>query len=198
MKKLLLILALAVITCAAYAQSVATIDSSVIMKSEFVEKTSAELETTGQQYQTELQIRQENLFLTENEINDLLNLVNSKGDQNKIKALQDANIQRSNEYQTLNQTKTLTDEQKTRQTELANYTKKSKENLENKANLFNENMNNLITKKREEIDNAIISACEKVAKDKKYSIVIEKNAVFYGGIDITKDVIAALPKVENK
>lgn len=198
MKKLLLILALAVITCSAYAQGVATIDMNTIMKSEYVEKSFAEIETTGQKYQTEIQIRQENLFLTENEINDLLNLVNNKGDQTKIKELQDKNIERSNEYQTLNQTKTLKDEQKTRQTELANYTKKSKENLENKANLYTENMENLVSKKREETDNAIKAACEKVAKDKKYSIVIEKTAVFYGGIDITKDVIAALPKPDKK
>lgn len=198
MRKLLLILALATITCFAYAQNVATVDMSTIMKSEYVEKSFAEIDATGQKYQTEIQIRQENLFLTENEINDLLNLVNSKGDQAKIKALQDENIKRSNEYQTLNQTKTLTDEQKTRQTELANYTKKSKENLENKANIFTENMESLVAKKREEIDKAIMTACEKIAKDKKYSIVIEKTSVFYGGIDITKDVIGALPKPEKK
>jgi outer membrane protein len=37
-------------------------------------------------------------------------------------------------------------------------------------------------------------AIEKVAKGKKLSVVINKAAVFYGGVDITDDVIQALKK----
>ncbi|MDO4218775.1 MAG: OmpH family outer membrane protein [Synergistaceae bacterium] len=41
-----------------------------------------------------------------------------------------------------------------------------------------------------DIDNAI----KKVAEAKKLTVVLEKDATFYGGVDITKDVLAQLKK----
>lgn len=198
MKKLLFIVALTVIACMAYAQSVAVIDMSIIEKSEYVTNTRSQLETEYIAAQRELQIRQENRFLSENEITDLIKLVASKGDQAKIKNYTDENNKRYDELQQLNQTKELSDEQKARLTELNNYAKKSGENFENREKVLSDNFGNLETANTDTIINAIKSACEKVAKSKKIDIVVEKTAVFYGGIDITKDVIAQLPKTDKK
>ncbi|MBQ0104783.1 MAG: OmpH family outer membrane protein [Armatimonadetes bacterium] len=194
MKKLLLILTLTLLSYAAMAQSVAVIDMSVIGKSDYVTNSTKELEAQYIKSQTELKIRQDCRFLGENEITELINLVVSKGDEAKIKEFQNTNDKRYDELQTLNQTKELTDEQKTRLQELNNITKKSGENFENRQNALADSFNALQEKKDAEIFDAIKTACEKVAKEKNYSIVIEKNSVFFGGDDITKDVIAALPK----
>ena len=195
MKKLLFALTILLIAGGVFAQQIAFIDTSVIMKSEFITKSYAEIESQNEIYQNEIQIRQQNLFLGENEVADLVNLVATKGDQAKITEYQNTNKKRRDELDVLNQTKSLTDEQRNRLTELNNLNKKSKENLENRANALGESMQALITKKEGEVRDAIMSTCEKIAKEKNYSIVVDKSAIFYGGEDITKDVIAGLPKL---
>ncbi len=195
MKKLIFVLTIVLIASSIFAQQIAYIDTSVVMKSEFITKSYAEIETQNEIYQNEIKIRQENLFLGENEVSDLVNLVENKGDQAKIKEYQDTNQKRIDELNVLNQTKSLTDDQRNRLTELNNYKKKSTENLQNRANALGESMQALITKKEDEVRDAIMSTCEKIAKEKNYSIVVDKSAIFYGGEDITKDVIAALPKL---
>ena len=164
------------------------------MKSEYITKSYSELETQNNNFQKEIQIRQDNLFLGENEITDLINLAQNNGDQAKISEYQTTNNKRYEELNLLNQTKDLTEEQKNRLTELNNLRKKSNENLQSRAETLGEQMQSLMSKKGSEIEAAIMSACEKIAKEKNYSIVVNKDAIFYGGIDITKDVIAALPK----
>ena len=196
MKKLIFILIIISIACCAFAQKIAVIDMQTIYKSEFISNSYQELQAQSLIYENECKIRQDNLFLGENEITDLINLVTNKGDQAKIKEYLDTNSKRYDELQVLNQTKTLTDEQKNRLTELNNLQKKSAENLENKVKTFKENLESIEAKKSEEIETALKEACEKVAKDKKYSAVIIKEAIFFGGDDITKDVIAALPKAK--
>lgn len=194
MKKLLLVLTIILVTGGVFAQQIAYIDTSVIMKSEFITKSYSELEAQNNIFQKEIQIRQDNLFLGENEITDLINLAQNNGDQAKITEYQTTNNKRYEELNLLNQTKDLTEEQKNRLTELNNLRKKSNENLQSRAETLGEQMQSLMSKKGSEIEAAIMSACEKIAKEKNYSIVVNKDAIFYGGIDITKDVIAALPK----
>lgn len=194
MKKLLLVLTIILVTGGVFAQQIAYIDTSVIMKSEYITKSYSELETQNNIFQKEIQIRQDNLFLGENEITDLINLAQNNGDQAKISEYQTTNNKRYEELNLLNQTKDLTEEQKNRLTELNNLRKKSNENLQSRAETLGEQMQSLMSKKGSEIEAAIMSACEKIAKEKNYSIVVNKDAIFYGGIDITKDVIAALPK----
>ena len=197
MKKLLLVSALVLMSLCAFAQ-VAIIDMSVIAKSEYIQKANEEI---GQMYmnaEKELQIRSENRFLGENEITELITLVNSKGDQNKIKEYQDTNTKRYDELQTLNQTKELTDEQKKRMSELTALTKKSGENFEARQKALAEQIETADAANSEKILNEVKAACEKVAKNKKLTLVIEKSSVFFGGTDITNDVINALPKSDKK
>lgn len=198
MKKILFIIALTILAMAAFAESVAVIDMDVISKSEYITNAMKSLESQAIAIQKELQIRQENRFLGENEINELLNLVNANGDKDKIKAFQDTHQKRYDELQLLNQTKELTDEQKARMTELNNLVKKSGENFENRQKVLTESLHEADAKNSEIIMNALKAACEKVAKSKKIDIVIDKIDVYYGGVDITKDVINALPKPEKK
>jgi len=194
MKKLLLILTIVLVAGGVFAQQIAYIDTSVIMKSEFITKSYSELEAQNNIFQKEIQIRQDNLFLGENEITDLINLAQNNGDQAKISEYQTTNNKRVEELNLLNQTKDLTEDQKNRLTELNNLRKKANENLQSRAEALGEQMQSLMSKKGAEIEEAIMSACEKIAKEKNYSIVVNKDAIFYGGVDITKDVIAALPK----
>ena len=198
MKKLLLLLSLIILGSMAYAQEIAVVDMSVIYKSEYVTNafnSLQEIQTAGEK---EMQIRSENLFLGENELNELLNLVKTNGSQAQIKEYQDNNTKRYEELQVLNQTKTLSDEQKARLTELNNINKKAKENAENRYKKLSEEIQTLAEEKEKEVQKTILDVCEKIAKEKKYSLVIEKSAVFYGGNDITKDIISQLPKVEKK
>ncbi len=194
MKKLLLVLTIVLVAGGVFAQQIAYIDTSVIMKSEFITKSYSELEAQNNIFQKEIQIRQDNLFLGENEITDLINLAQNNGDQAKISEYQTTNNKRVEELNLLNQTKDLTEDQKNRLTELNNLRKKANENLQSRAEALGEQMQTLMSKKGAEIEEAIMSACEKIAKEKNYSIVVNKDAIFYGGVDITKDVIAALPK----
>ena len=194
MKKLLLVLTIVLVAGGVFAQQIAYIDTSVIMKSEFITKSYSELEAQNNIFQKEIQIRQDNLFLGENEITDLINLAQNNGDQAKISEYQTTNNKRVEELNLLNQTKDLTEDQKNRLTELNNLRKKANENLQSRAEALGEQMQSLMSKKGAEIEEAIMSACEKIAKEKNYSIVVNKDAIFYGGVDITKDVIAALPK----
>ena len=148
MKKLVLVLTIVLLGSYVFAQQIAYIDTSVIMKSEYITKSYSELETQNNTFQKEIQIRQDNLFLGENEITDLLNLVQNNGDQAKITEYQTTNNKRAEELNLLNQTKDLTEEQKNRLTELNNLRKKSNENLQSRAEALGEQMQSLMAKKR--------------------------------------------------
>ena len=130
MKKLLLVLTIVLVAGGVFAQQIAYIDTSVIMKSEFITKSYSELEAQNNIFQNEIQIRQYNLFLGENEITDLINLAQNNGDQAKISEYQTTNNKRVEELNLLNQTKDLTEDQKNRLTELNNLRMKANENIE--------------------------------------------------------------------
>lgn len=57
---------------------------------------------------------------------------------------------------------------------------------------FNREMSALLEKKQKEVEGDILKAVSIVSKKKGLDYVLDKNLVFFGGQDITKDVIAEM------
>jgi len=196
MKKLLFVFVVALLAQMAFAQSIAVIDFAKVFDSDYVKNSYSALQKQEADIKQELTIRQANVYLSENEMEDLVKLILTKGDAAKIKELQDNNTKRYDELQTLAQTRVLNDTQKARLSELNALEKKSKTNLQGKIDAYSKTFEASVSAKEAEVRSTVVDVCKKIAQEKSYSIVVEKSAVIYGGVDITNDVIKQLPAVK--
>ena len=115
-------------------------------------------------------------------------------DSARVTALQDTERARDAEFKELQAKSELTDQEKTRLNELQALQQKSKVNREEIAKDYEDRWQ----KKTQEYDAKAVSdiqeAIKKVATDKKFTVMIDKAAVFFGGTDTTDDVIAKLDR----
>jgi outer membrane protein len=159
-------------------------------------KVKADLESYGKQLEQKLQIMDANRMLDENDLNMLVTLATKPNptdkDKEQIKVLQDKEKALDAELKTLQSKAEPTDQEKARQKELMDRAYKSGENLKKMSQSadteFNAKKEGVLT----EIRNDILKAVEDVAKQKNIGVVIDKIAVFYGGVDLTQPVIDKL------
>jgi Skp family chaperone for outer membrane proteins len=127
---------------------------------------------------------------------DDLRAVPAPTDQQKqrMAALEKLADDREAEFQKLQSTATLTDEQKTRLDELRTISgARSKELQDLQTSLRNE-----VSKKDDELmkplEEKIKAALGEIAKERNFVVVLRKENVLYGGVDITSALLAKLNK----
>lgn len=159
-------------------------------------KTKADLESFAGQLELQLQTIDSHRLLDENDLNELVSLVvkpnPTEKEKERIKALQDKEKSLDAELKGFQNKSEPTDQEKARQKELMGRSAKSEETLKKMSQSadseFNSKKESLLT----EIRNDFMKAVEEVAKQKKVGFVVDKVAVFYGGIDLTQPVLEKL------
>jgi Skp family chaperone for outer membrane proteins len=145
-----------------------------------------------------LEIRGQNLMLTEEQVRELIDLQTKVNptEAEKAKIKQQTDLERGNdeELKKLQAATQLDDKQKARLNELTDLQKKSKTTGEQMEKDYNAQLQteakDLESKAASEIEQVI----KKIAEDKKFAFVFAKDAVFYGGTDVTSQVIDKLER----
>ncbi len=161
-------------------------------------KSNAELDALSKQLVAKLQAMEENMLLPESDLQELV-VLRTKADltdveKTRLKALQDREITLDKELAELSVKKEPTAQEQARMKELQARKTQSKEN----ANKVRDESEKSFQAKSKELSAGIrediVKAIEAVAKDKKLTVVIDKEAVLFGGLDLTKDVLSKLKK----
>ena len=145
-----------------------------------------------------LEIYGQNTMLDGNEIKELIDLKTketpTEADKTRIKTLEDTERARDAELKGLQENKELNEQQKARLQELQDMQKMSKDTLNAIAKDYDEQWQT----KTQEFDAKAVAdlreAINTVAQDKGFTLVLDQAAVFFGGTDITDDVIAKLDR----
>ncbi len=145
-----------------------------------------------------LEIRSANLMLTEAEVGELIDLKlkatpNDK-DNARIKELEDLDRSRDAEFKTLQTTAQPTEDQKTKLKKYQDMQEQSKTIGEKMQTDYN---SQLQTKTSEMDDKAKVDlreAVNKVAESKGLTYVFDRAALYFGGTDVTDDVISKLDR----
>jgi Skp family chaperone for outer membrane proteins len=145
-----------------------------------------------------LEIRGQNLMLTEEQVRQLIDLKTktnpTEADKAQIKQLTDQEKALDEELKNLQGTAQLDDRQKARLAELTDLQKKSKSTGEQMEKDYNSQLQNEARELEAKAANEIDQVIKKVAGEKKLSFVFAKDAVFFGGTDITTQVIDGLER----
>ena len=161
-------------------------------------KSNAELDALSKQLVAKLQVMDENLLLSDSELQELMTL-RIKGqltdpENARMKALQDREIVLDKELADLSSKKEPTAQEQARLKELQDRQVKSRESSDKLKDESEKTFGDRSKALSQEIRDDIVKAIEAVAKDKKLSMVVDKEAVLYGGTDVTKDVLDKLGK----
>ena len=143
-----------------------------------------------------LDIRSQNRMLDENEVKELVDLKLNENatdkDKTRIKELEDAERARDAELKALQETKEPDEAKKARLKQLQDMQQISNTKGNELAKSYDEQ---LATRMQELNNNAEVEmrdAIKKVAEAKALTLVVAKEAVLFGGIDISDDIIAKL------
>jgi len=152
------------------------------------------LEALKQELGLKLEVRSQNLMLDENQIKELVDL-KLKGvgatdkDKARIAELVDAEKKLDEEFKTLQGTAQPNDTQKARLKVLQDLREKSTTT----GTALEKDYNSQLVSKAQELDDKakveMQEVINKVAETKALNFVISKDAVLFGGIDVTDDVI---------
>ncbi len=194
MKKIITaVLLVAFAAAAAYAQNVGVLDYEKVQDTPLFQSIAADLKAVDADFTREIELRTGNVYLTENEILELISEAAKNPNSERAKALQEDNKKREKEFDSLSQINPPSDEQKTRIDELSNMKKKSEANLGNVRQSMVKKMDQIIMEKQNAFDAKIAEVCKAVAAEKKLTVVVMKSAVIFGGTDITQEVLDKLP-----
>lgn len=163
-----------------------------------VKQYKEELDVLRQSLSLKLEIRSQNLMLDENQIKELIDLKTkanaTEQDKAKIKELTDVEKQRDEELKKLQGTAQPDEQQKARQKELEGMLQRSRstgEALEKDySSQFQTRAQELDAKATADFQEAV----NKVAEARGLTLVVAKEAVFFGGANITDDIIAKLDR----
>lgn len=163
-----------------------------------VKQYTEELDMFRQQLSNKLDIRSQNLMLTEDEIKELVDLKVKDNPTDKDKArideLLNSERAKDNEFKTLQGTQNLNDQQKARLKELQDIQQKSKDTgnalAKDYEGQFQSKMSEMDDKARADLQDAI----KKVADAKGMNLMVDKAVILIGGTDVTDDVIAKLDR----
>ena len=163
-----------------------------------IKQLRVQLDRRRQELGARLEIRSQNLMLTEEQIRELveLKMKEKPTDQDKARIKELTDLERANdeELKKLQATAQPTDQEKARLKELTEMQQKAKatgEQIEKDYNVqFQNEANSLEAKAAQEIEEAV----KQIAAAKKFQLVFAKDAVLVGGSDLTNDVIAKLDR----
>jgi len=185
------------------APKIGVIDTDKIYKeAPRVKQYTEELNTSKNELAMKLDVRSRNLMLSEEEIKELVDL-KVKGaaatdqDKAKIKALEEQERTRDEEFKKLQSTTDLNDQQKARMKELQDMQQKSKETGNALTKDYEARLQTKMQELSDKADADVLDAIKKVAEAKGLNQVFVKAALLYGGTDITDDVIGKLDRKVN-
>ncbi|MEN6372788.1 MAG: OmpH family outer membrane protein [Armatimonadota bacterium] len=175
--------------------------ATVFEKYTKTEKAKADLEAFAKQLDLQLKTLDANKMLDDNDSKELLALVikqnPTESEKARIKELQDKEKTLDAELKSLQAKTEPTDQEKARQKELMDMASKSEDNCKK----MSQSAETDFTAKRDsvftDLRNDIMKVIEEVAKQKKIDVVIDKVAVYYGGVDLTQPVIDKLNGKKN-
>ncbi|MCE5313749.1 MAG: OmpH family outer membrane protein [Armatimonadota bacterium] len=157
-----------------------------------------ELNKYRQELAQKLDVRSQNMMLDEAEIQELITLktktTRTAEEDARIKALEDIERTRDNEYKTLQATKDLDDQKKARLKELQDMNQKSKDTGNALAKDYDGQLQTKMQELNGKAEADVREAITKVVGQKGVQIVLAKEAVLYGGTDISDDVIKNLDR----
>ena len=147
-----------------------------------------------------LDIRSQNLMLTEAELTELTDLKTkpkpTAADNARIKQLTDIERARGDELTTLQGTKDLNAQQQARLKELQGGQRKSKDTGVALIKDYRAQLESKEGEVREKEDTEVRAAVKKVGEARGFTLVLDKGCVLMGGTDLTADVISRLDPVK--
>ncbi|MCS7066637.1 MAG: OmpH family outer membrane protein [Fimbriimonadales bacterium] len=191
------ILAIAALFTLAHAQTVGMVDyERIIKEAQFAQDTQRELEALGQRYQQAFQTLQENLILTDEERQELTNLLlqpNLNDQQKKrVDALKATARQRGDELQALRQKATPTETEKAALERFTQMEARSREALQILGQQWGQEFERQAQTQSSQVQKRIREVIAQVAKEKKIQVVFPANMVLYCESDLTDEVIKRL------
>ncbi|MEN3001438.1 MAG: OmpH family outer membrane protein [Armatimonadota bacterium] len=191
------ILAIATLFTLTYAQTVGMVDyERVINEAQIAQDSLRELQALGQRYQQAFQTLQENLILTDEERQELTNLLlqpNLNDQQKKrVDAIKATARQRADELQALRQKATPTETEKAALERFTQMETRSREALQILEQQWGQEINKRAEEKRSQVQKRIREVIAQVAKEKKIQVVFPANMVLYCENDLTDEVIKRL------
>lgn len=145
-----------------------------------------------------LDIRSQNMMLDENEIKELidLELKDTKTDKDKARIDELKKIERDKDekLKQLQATKDLDDQKKALQNQLQEMQQKSKDTGNALAKDYDGQLSTKMQELNGKAETDIREAIAKIAAAKGFVLVVTKEAVLFGGTDITDDVIGKLDR----
>jgi len=180
-----------------HAQAFGVVDyERVINESTFVKTNLERLQALEARYRAALQTLQENIVLTNEERQELANLLLAEAlndDQRKrIDQLKQTAQQRAGELQQLRQKPQPTETEKAALERFTQMESVGREALQSLAQQLSQQLEQQLQQSREQVRKAVRETIAQVAKEKKLSLVFSTEAVLYAENDITSDVIKRL------
>lgn len=159
-----------------------------------------ELDTLTETLKRQLDIRSQNLMLDEAQVKELIELkmkpADKLADKEKARIDELAKIERDLDatFKQLQSTAQPDEAQKARLKELQDIERKSKTTGEALENDYNSRLQTKAIELDDKARTDILDAVKKVAEAKALTMVIAKDAVLFGGADVTDDVINKLDR----
>lgn len=163
----------------------------------------SELDALKVKLEGQLELRNANRLLTEDEVKQLADLqakpTKTDAETKKIDELLAASKQRDQDLQTLQQKADATDAEKAQRAELENRLKAVQKSLQDDKAKFEEELNKRLIETNKQVTTDIEAAVSAVAKEKGLTVVFNKSFgaaefVLYSSVDITADVLKKLNK----
>ncbi|MHB9035294.1 MAG: OmpH/Skp family outer membrane protein [Armatimonadota bacterium] len=163
-----------------------------------VKQYTEELNAFKQSLAEKLDVRSQNMMLNEAEIQELITLKTKKqrtpDEDAKIKAIEDVERGRDADYKTLQGTKEPTADQKAKLKELQDMQQKSKDTGNALAKDYDGQLQSKMQELNGKAEVEVREAIAKVAAEKSIQVVLAKEAVLFGGTDISDEVIKNLDR----
>lgn len=180
-------------------QKIGVVDSQRIYKdAPRIKQYQEELDLFKQTLTAKLDMRAQNMMLDEAEIKELIDLKTkdkpTDADTARIKALTDIERGKTDEFKKLQESKDLNDQQKARLKELQDMDQKSKQTGNALIKDYDAQYQSKMVELQGKIDTELLAAVTKVGEAKALTLVLDKQGVLLGGIDVTDDVIARLDR----
>lgn len=197
MKTLLTVLLAAGCFIAAHAQAFGVVDyERVINESTFVKNNLEQLQALEARYRGVLQTLQENIILTDEERQELTNLLLADNlndaQRQRVQQLAQTSRQRAEELQQLRQKPQPSETEKAALERFTQMEARGREALQALAQQLTQQLEQRLQQSREQVRNAVRETIAQVAREKRLALVFSTEAVLYAENDITNDVIQKL------
>jgi Skp family chaperone for outer membrane proteins len=180
-----------------HAQAFGVVDYERIINESTYVKTSLErLQALEARYRSVLQTLQENIVLTNEERQELVNLLLAENlndaQRKRVEQLTQTARQRAGELQQLRQKPQPTETEKAALERFTQMEAVGREAIQSLAQQLSQQLDQQLQQSREQVRKAVRETIAQVAKEKKLSLVFSTEAVLYAENDITNDVIKRL------